>query len=203
MSRDSRSDIAAALARRRLGCVAIGASAGGIDALFTVLEDLPASGPVPLVCVLHLPTGHDSKLAEIFGARLRLRVTEARPGERLAAGTLYFAPADYHLLVEPDRSFSLSCEAPINYSRPAIDALFDSCAEAFGPALLALLLTGANDDGARGLARVRAAGGLAVVQDPAEAQHPAMPQAALDRAGADLVLPLSRIRELLATLMRS
>lgn len=190
-------------AQRPIQAVAIGASAGGIDALFAMLGGLSGDRLPPVVIVLHLPPGHESRLPEIFGARLRLQVSEARPGESLQPGRVYFAPPDYHLLVEPEQTFSLSCEPPVNYSRPAVDLLFESCADAFGPGLLAIILTGANDDGARGLARVREAGGIAIVQAPDEAQHGTMPQAAIARAGADLVLPLAGIHEFLATLAGS
>ncbi|MEJ7928605.1 chemotaxis protein CheB [Ramlibacter sp. AN1015] len=193
--------MSAATTDRRIEALAIGASAGGIDALFTVLAGLTRPTCAPVIVVLHLPAAHESRLAEIFAARLPLQVREALPGSRLEPGWLYFAPPDYHLLVEADRSFSLSCEPPVHYSRPAIDLLFESCAEAYGPGLAAVVLTGANEDGAQGLARVRERGGLAVVQDPREAQHAAMPQAALDLAGADLVLPLAAIQELLPTLI--
>jgi two-component system chemotaxis response regulator CheB len=175
------------LARRGVQAIAIGASAGGIDALFTLLQGLPSSLPVPVLVVLHLPPGHESRLPEIFNARLRLRAVEASPGDTLSPGTIYFAPADYHLLVEPDHTLSLSCEPPVHYSRPAIDLLFESAAAAYGRALLAI---------------VRERGGFAVVQDPAQALHATMPRAALELAGADLVLPLAAIHDLLSTLIR-
>jgi two-component system, chemotaxis family, protein-glutamate methylesterase/glutaminase len=189
------------LAARPFEAVAIGASAGGIDALFTVLGALPADMKVPIVAVLHLSPEHESRLAEIFGARLALRVREAESGMPLEPGTLYFAPPDYHLLVEPDLRLSLSCEPPVHFSRPSIDVLFESCAETWGDKLVAVVLTGANDDGARGLARVRESGGLAVVQDPAEATQPAMPSAAIALAGADCVLSLPEIGTLLHTVL--
>lgn len=190
------------LAGRGIEAVVIGASAGGIDALFGVLQGLPVNFGAPILVVLHLPPSHESHLSEIFSTRLRRPAVEARPGDALEPGTLYFAPADYHLLVERDRTLSLSCEPPVHFSRPAIDLLFESAAEAWGRGLLAIVLTGANDDGARGLARVRERGGVAVVQDPAQALHATMPRAALDLAGADLVLPLAAIQELLCTLNR-
>ncbi|MES2940812.1 MAG: chemotaxis protein CheB [Pseudomonadota bacterium] len=186
---------------REVDAIAIGTSAGGIDALFFLLQGLPAGGGAPVVAVLHLPPDRDSQLVEIFQARLLMPVREARPREPLAPGTLYFAPPAYHLLVEPDRSFSLSCEDPVLYSRPSIDVLLQSCADAFGERLAAIVLTGANEDGARGLAAVAAAGGLTVAQDPAEAAHGIMPAAAVRHASPDLVLPLAGIRALLHTLM--
>jgi two-component system, chemotaxis family, protein-glutamate methylesterase/glutaminase len=190
-------DFDALLKGRRIQAVAIGASAGGIDALFRLTTNLPAAFALPIVAVVHLPEGHVSRLPEIFSARLALRVEEARPGAPLSPGTLYFAAPGYHLLVEPQRTFSLSCEPPVRFSRPAIDLLFESCAEAYGEALLALVLTGANDDGARGLRRVRECGGLAVVQDPGEAVHRTMPDEAIKRAGPQAVLSLAEMHSLL------
>ncbi|MBC7436085.1 MAG: chemotaxis protein CheB, partial [Bdellovibrionales bacterium] len=115
-------------------------------------------------------------------------------------GTVYFAPAGYHLLVEADASFSLSCDAREHYSRPSIDVLMESAADAWGAGLAAVLLTGANQDGAAGLARVGKAGGLTVVQEPAEAQSAVMPQAAIDLQAPDYVLPLKQIKQLIAKL---
>ena len=182
--------------------VAIGASAGGVDALLTLFQGLPSPLRAPVVIVLHLPPGQDSRLVDVFAMRLRLPVEEARPHAPIQAGHVYFAPPGYHLLVEADRSFSLSCDPPVLYSRPSIDVLFESCAEALGDRLAGMLLTGANEDGARGLARIHARGGLTAVQDPAEAAHPTMPSAALRLAPADFVLPLAGLRRLLHTVVR-
>lgn len=189
----------AALARR-IEAVVIGASAGGFEALLAVLEGLPTGYPAPVAVVLHLPEHRESRLAELFGHRLAMAVREARDKEPLAAGTVYFAPPGYHLLVEADRSFSLSCEDRVNYARPSIDVLMLSAADAYGPALCGILLTGANYDGAAGLAGMQIAGGLAVVQDPATAEVPTMPEAALRRMTPDLVLSLAEIHDLLRRL---
>lgn len=182
--------------------VAIGASAGGIDALFALLE--PLQGPVraAIVVVLHLPEQHESRLVQVFGHRTRLRVQEAQPHAPVAGGTLYFAPPGYHLLVERDRTFSLSCDPPVHFSRPSIDVFLESCADSYGEGLLGMVLTGANDDGARGLAAVKARGGLAAVQEPTEALHPAMPEAAIRLADPDFVLPLAGLGRLLQTAIR-
>jgi two-component system, chemotaxis family, protein-glutamate methylesterase/glutaminase len=182
--------------------VAIGASAGGIDALFTLLEELEPPLAAPVVIVLHLPEQQESRLVEVFANRALVPVEEAQPHAPVRPGTVYFAPPGYHLLVEPDRSFSLSCDAPVLFSRPSIDVLFESCAEAFRDTLLGMVLTGASDDGARGLARIKALGGLAAVQDPATAVHPVMPEAALRLASPDFVLPLAGLRALLHTVVR-
>jgi two-component system chemotaxis response regulator CheB len=187
---------------RHVDAVAIGASAGGIDALFTLLEGLPVPMRAGIVIVLHLPEDHESRLAEVFAARTGVPVHEARPGQPLAPGAIYNAPPGYHLLLEGDGTFALSCDPPVLFSRPSIDVLLESCADALGPRLAGFVLTGANEDGARGLARIHAAGGLTAVQDPAEAAHATMPEAAIAADPPDFVLPLAGLRTLLHTVVR-
>jgi len=180
--------------------VVVGGSAGGIDALLALVGGLPQDYPLPLIAVLHLPDTHESRLPQLFAPRVALRVREAAASMPVEPRTLYLAPGGYHLLLEPDRTFSLSCEPPVLFSRPAIDVLMESAADAYGPALVGIVLTGASEDGARGLACVRARGGLAAVQSPAEAQHAVMPGAALARANPQFVLPLAGLRQLLQRL---
>ena len=182
--------------------VAIGASAGGIDALFALLRDLQPPFRGSVMIVLHLPEDHESRLVEVFASRLAIDVQEARPGATVGSGKIYFAPPGYHLLVEADRTFALSCDPPVLFSRPSIDVLMESCADVYGPELAGIVLTGANEDGARGLAAVKAAGGMAAVQDPKEAQHSTMPLAAIAAADPDFVLPLAGLRTLLQTVVR-
>lgn len=190
----------AALSGRAFDAVVIGASAGGVGALLDILPGLPAGYDCAIVAVLHLPAGRQSQLAGVFDVRLALPVSEARDKQQVQAGCVYFAGADYHLSIEADRSFSLSCEAPHLFARPAIDFLMTSAADTYGPRLLGILLTGANRDGAAGLAAIRRAGGMTVVQDPAEAASPTMPLEAIRRDPPDLILPLRGIRELLLML---
>jgi two-component system, chemotaxis family, protein-glutamate methylesterase/glutaminase len=185
---------------RRVEAVMLGASAGGIEALLALLHELPSPWSLPVVIVLHLPEGHESHLAEIFAERLLLPVHEAADKMPIAPGHVYFAPPGYHLSVERDRRFSLSCEPPVHFSRPSIDVLMASAADAYGAALAGVLLTGANDDGAEGLRRIHLAGGITAVQDPDEARIPAMPQAALALHSPDHVLPLRKLRALLLQL---
>lgn len=180
--------------------VVIGASAGGVDALLALLSGLPAGWRLPIVVVLHLPEQYQSRLPEVFSQRLPFAAREAEDKLPVAEGTLYFAPPGYHLSIESDLCFSLSCEPPVLFSRPAIDILMGSAADAYGRSLAGVLLTGANEDGARGLLRIHEAGGLTIVQDPAEAQAPAMPLAALAVHQPDHVLPLREIRMLLMQL---
>jgi len=182
---------------QRVKAVVIGASAGGVDALMAILPGLPAGFGLPLVVVVHLSESHHSQLAEIFQRRTSLQVREAADKETLTPGTLYFAPPGYHLLVETDHSLSLSCEVQVHFSRPSIDVLMESAADAYGLNLAGILLTGANADGARGLDKIGRQGGLSVVQDPAEARMPAMPQAAIRLRQPDLILDLKSIHSLL------
>lgn len=186
--------------RHAARAVAIGASAGGVDALLALLPGLPSSYALPIVVVLHQADDRTSLLSEVFAARTALRVREAADKAPLAPGTLYFAPPGYHLLLEADCSFSLSCDAPEHYSRPSIDVLFESAADALGAGLAAVLLTGANEDGAAGLAHVGRLGGLTVVQDPDEARSPEMPRAALALRAPDFMLALPDIQALIANL---
>ncbi|WP_437880114.1 chemotaxis protein CheB [Pseudomonas sp. LRF_L74] len=180
--------------------VVVGASAGGVEALLSVFERLPRGYRPSIACVLHLPEKRPSLLAELFGRRLAMPVREARDKEPLQPGTLYVAGPDYHLSVEREGCFSLSGEAPLHFSRPAIDFLFASAADAYGERLIGVLLTGASQDGAAGLARIHRQGGLSIVQDPDEAQVPTMPEAALALHTPDHILRLRDIAALLAKL---
>lgn len=182
---------------QRVKAIVIGASAGGVDALMEILAGLPASFGLPLVVVLHLSENHHSQLADIFRRRTSMQVREAADKETLTPGTLYFAPPSYHLLVESDHSLSLSCEPQVHFSRPSIDVLMESAADAYGAHLAGIVLTGANADGAHGLARIGRQGGLSVVQDPAEARMPVMPEAAIRLRQPDLILDLKSIHSLL------
>ncbi|CAI8821854.1 chemotaxis protein CheB [Pseudomonas sp. fls2-241-R2A-110] len=180
--------------------IVIGASAGGVEALLNILSPLREGFVLPIIVVLHLPEARRSQLAEVFARRVAMPVLEAIDKTRVEAGTLYFAGPGYHLSVEQDRSFSLSLEPRVHHSRPAIDFLFESAADAYGPTLAAVLLTGANQDGARGLAQVKQRGGLTIVQDPDEAQIATMPQAALDLHQPDHILPIRGISRLIVEL---
>jgi two-component system chemotaxis response regulator CheB len=193
-------DIQQVAASHAVEAVVIGASAGGVHALLTLLSGLPAHFSLPIIAVLHLPKERDSRLADVFQQRLGMAVCEAADKATIAPSTLYFAGSGYHLSIEKDRTFSLSCEEPVNYSRPSIDVLMDSAADAYGASLAGVLLTGANFDGAAGLARIKQRGGLTAVQDPAEAQVPTMPLAAIRKLKPNLILTLDRIQQLLIQL---
>ncbi|WP_296948321.1 chemotaxis protein CheB [uncultured Massilia sp.] len=193
-------DLRATLRGRRFEAVVIGGSAGGVDAMIQLLPALPRDYTLPVFCILHLPGDRESRLAELFAERLPVPVREAADKEGIVPGTVYFAGSGYHLSVECDRTFSLSCEPPVHFARPAIDVLMESAADAYGPGLAGILLTGANHDGAAGMAHIHACGGLTVVQAPSDAQVPTMPLEAIRRCSPDLILPLERIHALLPML---
>jgi two-component system chemotaxis response regulator CheB len=189
-----------ALQGRAAEAVVIGASAGGVSALMQLLPALPRGYRLPIVVVLHVRSGRQNQLVEVFQQRVALPVREAGDKEDIIPGTLYFAPAGYHLLLENDRVFSLSCDAPLHFARPAIDITMETAADAYGPGLVGILLTGANDDGAAGMAAIGRAGGLTAVQDPREADVRVMPEEAIRARTPDLVLPLEQIKQLLLML---
>jgi two-component system chemotaxis response regulator CheB len=180
--------------------IAIGASAGAVQALLRILPALPADYPIPLFIVVHVPPDRSNALVSLFAAKCQIAVREAEDKEPILPGTVYFAPSDYHLLVEADRSLSLSMDEPVNHSRPAIDVLLESAADAYGPALAAIVLTGANHDGAAGLKAVCAAGGTAIVQDFTDAQVATMPEAALAACPSAGVMTLDDLIPYLLTL---
>jgi two-component system chemotaxis response regulator CheB len=181
--------------------VVVAASSGGVDALRRLLGTLSPDLPASLVIVLHTASEHAGGLCEVLRRASPLPVAEARPRERAQAGQIYLAPPGYHLLVEKDGRFALSVDEKVCYVRPSADVLFESAAEAWAGRLIAVVLTGANEDGAQGLAAVRARGGLAVVQQPEDAEFATMPEAALRIAGADHVLPIDEIGPLLNQLL--
>jgi two-component system chemotaxis response regulator CheB len=185
---------------RPASLVVIGASAGAVEALTVVLSQLTPAFPLPIVITVHLPASAPSLLPALFSEKCALMAVEAEDKQPLAPGVAYFAPPDYHVLVEPSRVVSLNADAPVNFSRPAIDVLFESAAAALGPQVLGILLTGANSDGALGLHAIQRAGGYTVVQDPKTALASAMPEAALRLFRPDQVLGLTEIAALLATL---
>ena len=185
---------------RRFAAVVIGGSAGGISAVTAIVSALPASLPLPVVVVLHQSPGEPLGWVEYLGRHARLPVVEAEDKMPLTPGTVHCAPAGYHLLLETDGTLALSVDEKVNFSRPSIDLLFASAADAFGPALIGIVLTGANGDGARGLAEIAAGGGLAMVQSPRTAEWPAMPEAALQATPQALVVDLEEIAEKLAEL---
>jgi two-component system chemotaxis response regulator CheB len=181
----------------RIEAVVIGTSAGGVEALSVLLPALPAEVCAPVFVVLHLPRERPSLLPDIFGPKCRVPVREAVDKDPIEPGTVYFAPPDYHLLIDEGPAIALSDDEPVHHSRPSVDVLLESAAEAFGARCVGVVLTGANEDGARGLARVLELGGAGIVQDPSEAERAEMPCAAIAAAPEATVAPLAEIAGLL------
>ena len=177
-----------------LELVAVGTSLGGLQALTALLGTLPANLGVPLVIVQHRAVTTDpGGLARLLQDATGLVVVEADDKMPLEAGRAYLAPADYHLLVEERGLLALSTDPPVRAARPSIDVLFETASDAYGDALLGVLLTGASADGAEGLAAIKARGGRAIVEDPATAECGTMPAAGLKATAVDYVLPLAQI----------
>jgi two-component system chemotaxis response regulator CheB len=180
--------------------VAIGASWGGLDALRAILRDLPAELDAAVVIAQHRsPDSHPTAMRDLLGAVTRMRVIEAGDKDELRAGVAYIAAPDYHLLVEPG-FVTLSTDEPVLYARPSIDVLFETAAESYRERCIGVILTGANDDGARGLARVVELGGTAIVEDPETARRDEMPRAALRATPSARSRPVAEIAPLLVDL---
>lgn len=180
--------------------IAIGTSWGGLDALRVVLGPLPADLDAAVVIAQHrAPESHPTALRNLLAASTHLPVVDASDKQPLERGVVTLAPPAYHLLVEAEH-VALSVDVPVAFSRPSIDVLLESAAESYRERCVGVVLTGANDDGAHGLALVRALGGTAVVQDPETAERGEMPRAALRAVPEAHVLPLGQIPALLVQL---
>lgn len=180
--------------------VVIGVSTGGVSALKFLLGSLPKDFPAPVLVVTHITPNSDDGLAVLLDTLCAIKVKEADEQELAVAGTVYLAPANYHLLVERGGILTFSIDPPVNFARPSVDVLFETAAEAFGPSLIGIVLTGAGSDGSRGLLKIKNSGGIAIVQEPADAEMSSMPENALHAVKADYVTPLDDIPRLLKTL---
>ena len=181
--------------------VAIGASWGGLAALKLLLGALPGDFAAPIAIVQHrMSSGDDELLPGLLNSATQLSVREATDKAPLVAGEVLVAPPGYHMLVEPGE-VALSGDAPVQFSRPSIDVMLESASEAYRERAVGVILTGANEDGAEGLAAIRRRGGLAIVQDPADAMRPEMPQAALNAVPDARCLPLQDIAPALETMV--
>lgn len=188
-------------AARSYQLVAIGCSMGGMHALQTIFETLPADFPLPITVVQHRYRTSNEGLPQFLRRHSKLNVVDTTDKEWIKPGTVYLAPANYHLLIERGE-LSLSVDEAVAYSRPSIDVMFESAADAYGSGVIGVVLTGANSDGARGADRIKKRGGFVIAQDPKTAESPAMPQAAVDTARVDRILPLERIGPFLVELCR-
>jgi two-component system chemotaxis response regulator CheB len=173
--------------------LAIGGSAGSLQVILSLLAVIGDSFAMAVLIVLHRNSGFESSLEDLFSSRTNLSIKEVEEKEVLQGGTVYLCPADYHVLLEADHSFSLDYSERVHFSRPSIDVAFRSAADVFGAKLICVLLSGGNADGADGMSYVKQQGGLTVVQDPATADVPFMPQQAITRMKPDIILPTDEI----------
>jgi len=183
--------------------VVIGCSAGGLKALAAVLAALPPDFQLPIVVVQHRANDEKGLLEDLLGQKCRMKVKQADEKESVIGGVIYFAPPDYHLLIEKDKTFSLSYDARVNFSRPSIDVLFESAAKVYHQKLLGIILTGANSDGAAGMVAISEYGGFNIAQGPPLAAFPAMPQAAIDTGSVHATMNLPEIFDFLLTVNKA
>ncbi len=173
--------------------IAIGASAGGMEAIKTILSKLPQNFSLPILIVQHIKASKSTNTVDYFKKYCKIQIKEAEGYMPILPGNAYFAPANYHLLVEKDHTLSLSVEEKINHSRPSIDVLFETAADVYGEGLIGVLLTGASSDGSEGILQIKKRGGLCIVQDPVTAYMDTMPKAALSIIKPDYILSIEKI----------
>lgn len=183
--------------RQPYEAIVIGTSAGGLFALSSLLQNLPANYHLPLIIVQHRSKDQKNLLEDVLQARCQIRIKQADEKERITKGFVYIAPPDYHLLIERDKTFSLSADEPIRFSRPSIDVLFESAALTYRNSLIGIILTGANNDGSAGMKEIAQYGGLTIAQKPEEAEYPVMPAAALKKTQIQYIWTLSEIEDFL------
>ena len=179
--------------RANSSIIVIGASAGGLNALILLLSKLPAKFNIPILIVQHTSPYQESLLTDILGKRSVLPVVEAEDKMMISPGLVIVAPPNYHMLVEGDATVSLSTDERVKYSRPSIDVLFESAAWVYGKNSLGIILSGANDDGAKGIKEIKEAGGITLAQNPETAEFPIMPQAAIETGAVDFILTIDEI----------
>lgn len=181
--------------------VVIGGSAGSLDVLLSIIPSIAANSNSAFIIVLHRKADGENLLENLLRWRTTMPVREVEDKEPLCANTVYIAPADYHLLLEDKLSFSLDSSEKVHYSRPSIDVTFESVAEHFGDRAVGVLLSGANADGAAGLGKIKAAGGITIVQEPSSAEVAFMPQQAINRNTAMHVVPVASLADLINTIL--
>lgn len=187
---------------RNYEAIAVGVSAGGLEALKKILPRVPEHFNRPIFIVYHVHKTSDDFLAHYLNRISRLSVKQAEDKETVKPGMVYLAPPDYHLLIEWDRTMALSRAEAVNYTRPSIDVLFETAADVYRENLMGIILTGANRDGSEGVKKIKAEGGFVVVQDPETAEIDTMPRAAIAAVEPDLVLSLEKIADFLCNLDR-
>lgn len=177
--------------------IVIGVSSGGMNVMKIMFPLLPSDFRIPIIIVQHIGARSDNQWIKLLNEKCNLNIREADEKEEIKAGNVYIAPSNYHLMIEKNKTFSLSIDERVNFARPSIDVLFESAAEAYKDSLIGVVLTGSNHDGARGLKKIQEYGGLAIIQDPETAESSSMPESAMALITADYILPLEKIIELL------
>jgi len=177
--------------------IVIGVSSGGMNALKYLFSKLPADYRIPIIIVQHVSARSDNDWIKLLNAKSNLSIKEADEKEKIETGNVYIAPSNYHLMIEKDKTFSLTVDEYVNFARPSIDVLFESAAEAYKKKLIGIVLTGSNNDGTKGIKRIKECGGLAIIQDPKTAESPNMPASAIAAVQPDYILSLEKIVQLL------
>lgn len=183
--------------KNKYQAIVIGASAGGLAAFKQIIPALPASFSIPIIVVQHISADSDNYVVTFLNDLSKIMVKEADEKESIKGGTVYFSVPNYHLLIERDKTFTLTTDKKVNYSRPSIDVLFETAADAYGAQLIGIILTGANHDGTAGLMAIKKTGGLTIAQDPDEAEAAVMPKSAIKTVKPDYILSLNNILNLL------
>ena len=186
--------------RQKYAAVVIGASAGGLNAVLSITENISPAYPLPIIIVQHRSKDSNTILEEVLQHKSKIKIKQADEKEKILPGTVYIAPPDYHLLIEDDLTFSLTSDIETSYSRPSIDVLFESAAEVYKEKLIGIILTGANHDGTEGIKKIKKFKGLTIAQTPGTAPFPTMPQSAINAGGILFTYDLKDIVKFLKSL---
>ncbi len=181
----------------RYEAIVIGVSSGGMNALSSLFSALPGNFSIPIIILQHIGARSNNQWIKLLNKKTAVIIKEAEEKEKIENGNAYVSPPNYHLLIERDKTFSFTIDERVNYARPSIDVLFESAAEAYKTKLIGIILTGSNNDGARGMKRIKECGGLIIAQDPETAESSYMPASGIAAVKMDYILPLQGISELL------
>jgi two-component system chemotaxis response regulator CheB len=187
----------------QFGAIVIGVSSGSINALKCIFSALPVSFSIPIIMVQHISANSDNEWIKLLNNKSNLTIKEADEKEKVESGHVYIAPTNYHLLIENDKTFSLTINEYVNFVRPSIDILFESAAEAYKNKLNGIVLKGSNNDGAKGIKRIKELGGMVIIQDPETAESPTMPASAIAAVEPDYILSSEKIVELLLKIIQT
>ncbi|MDP1726057.1 MAG: chemotaxis protein CheB [Bacteroidota bacterium] len=182
--------------------IVMGVSSGGLNAMKILFSLLPVNFGVPIILVQHISARSDNQWINLLNGKTNLHIKEADEKEKIETGNIYVAPANYHLMIEKNKTFSLTIDERVNFARPSIDVMFESAAETYRDKLIGVVLTGSNNDGTKGIKRIQEYGGLTIVQDPQTAESPYMPASAIAAIKPDYILPLEDIIKLLLKITR-